>query len=251
MKTDRFLERTVTVVIDRPVETHAPAAWKAACPIHCGHLAGSDGPGVYLLGVGQPGNEFTGLVTAVLHRRSGTSQLVVVPAGLRLHQAQIAERLSCLERDFTLSSLYQKSAGAMVFRRKSGRVEFLLLLQMQANPHTWSFPKGHMEMGEEEEDTARREIFEESGLRPRLLPEFRTEIHYRLGNGWQKAVALFLAEAAGEPQLDGREIGRFRWEPPEEAKRLLHPACAAAIDNALAFLAAASQQEGDSNAASI
>ncbi len=43
----------------------------------------------------------------------------------------------------------------------------------------WDFPKGHVEHGESNEKTARREIEEETGIKElKILPEFKETIHY-------------------------------------------------------------------------
>ncbi len=56
----------------------------------------------------------------------------------------------------------ERSVGAVVFRVVQGKIEFLLL--QYRNGH-WEFPRGKMEEGEEEQDTMRREIYEETGIK--------------------------------------------------------------------------------------
>lgn len=60
----------------------------------------------------------------------------------------------------------------------------------------WGFPKGHMEQGETEEQTAVREISEEVGLSVILRPGFREELFYPLRRrpGHTKNTVYFLAE---------------------------------------------------------
>jgi len=55
----------------------------------------------------------------------------------------------------------EKSCGAIVYRRESGNVLYLIIQQKSRH---WSFPKGHVERGESEKETALREIREETGL---------------------------------------------------------------------------------------
>ena len=56
----------------------------------------------------------------------------------------------------------EKSCGAIVYREGHGQIE-LLLIKHRFGGH-WSFPKGHMESGETEVQTALREVKEETGL---------------------------------------------------------------------------------------
>jgi bis(5'-nucleosidyl)-tetraphosphatase len=68
--------------------------------------------------------------------------------------------------------IIEKSAGAVVFYRDA-QVEYLLL---RANH--WEFPKGLVDANESEQDTAVREVREETGLEIKLLPNFRETIQY-------------------------------------------------------------------------
>ena len=54
---------------------------------------------------------------------------------------------------------YEKSCGAVVFRIGERGPEALVIHQ---NAGHWGFPKGHVEPGEDEEQTALREILEET-----------------------------------------------------------------------------------------
>jgi 8-oxo-dGTP pyrophosphatase MutT (NUDIX family) len=62
----------------------------------------------------------------------------------------------------TVEAIYHKSAGMIVYRLISGEPEYLVLFQHRSQ--TWSFPKGHMDAFEMEEQTARREVREKSDL---------------------------------------------------------------------------------------
>ena len=93
---------------------------------------------------------------------------------------------------------FEKSCGAVVFTREGGRLRFLII-QMLGGHH--GFPKGHMEPGETERDTAIREIREEVGLTPRILDGFReTEAYLLPGKrNTGKQVVYFLAEYENQP----------------------------------------------------
>ncbi len=95
---------------------------------------------------------------------------------------------------------------------------------------TWSVPKGHMEQGETEEETALREVFEEVGIKVESLDDFCEEVHYTIGNLIEKRVALFAAETGAEPQISPSEIQEYRWATAEEAKALLYSGYGAVLD---------------------
>ena len=88
---------------------------------------------------------------------------------------------------------FERSAGVIVFRIENGRPLYLLL----KHPSYWGFPKGHLEDGETEEDTARRELAEEAGLTEvEIVPDFREVIEYwfkKEGHSIHKKVIFFLA----------------------------------------------------------
>jgi bis(5'-nucleosidyl)-tetraphosphatase len=88
---------------------------------------------------------------------------------------------------------FERSAGVIVFRIEDGKPLYLLL----KHPSYWGFPKGHLEDGETEEDTARRELAEEAGLNEvDLVPDFREVIEYwfkKEGHSIHKKVTFFLA----------------------------------------------------------
>ena len=115
----------------------------------------------------------------------------------------------------------EKSCGALIFRLDGGNRLYLLL--HYAGGH-WDFPKGHVEKGESEEQTARREIQEETGLAAlEFLPGFREEISYSFrhntGEEAQKQVAFFLASTSEKlVRLSDEHIG-FAWLPYEAARK--------------------------------
>ena len=87
----------------------------------------------------------------------------------------------------------EKSCGAVVFTRADGEIRYVLAQNLEGY---YGFPKGHMEAGETETETALREIREEVGLRPRLIEGFRAETEHPLPKkpGVMKQIVYFLAE---------------------------------------------------------
>jgi len=104
----------------------------------------------------------------------------------------------------------EKSCGAIVYRKHHGNIEILLIKHV--NSGHWSFPKGHTEPDESETDTARREIFEETGVDVIIDPTFRETVTYYPRKETRKIVVYFLAKAKGytfSPQAE--EIAEIKW----------------------------------------
>lgn len=95
--------------------------------------------------------------------------------------------------------LTEKSCGAVVFTRQNGEIKYLLIRSVEG---FYGFPKGHMEANETEEETALREIFEETGLKVSLFPIFKTAEEHPFtrkdGVPALKKVTYFLAEYADQ-----------------------------------------------------
>ena len=114
---------------------------------------------------------------------------------------------------------YEKSCGAVVYRRERNNI--LILTEYMKKGHT-SIPKGHIEQGETEEETALREIFEETGLSVTLDTGFRTVVNYSPREGVSKDVVFFTAEAAAGAVTEQKiEVTRAVFLPPEEAIRAM------------------------------
>ena len=114
---------------------------------------------------------------------------------------------------------YEKSCGAVIFR-KAGDWNVLLIRHTRGR-HI-SFPKGHVEPGETESQTAEREIFEETGVRVRVDRRFRAENRYNIRPDTQKLVVIFAAltdQAEIIPQPE--EIAEAFWLPVGEAEARL------------------------------
>lgn len=92
---------------------------------------------------------------------------------------------------------YEKSCGAVVFTRVNGEIRYVLAQNLEGY---YGFPKGHVEAGETEIETALREIREEVGLSPQLIEGFRTCDEHPIPKkpGVIKQVVYFLAEYADQ-----------------------------------------------------
>ena len=69
-----------------------------------------------------------------------------------------------------------KSVGFVIFRKEDKGIKYLLL---HHGAEYWNFPKGRVEEGEEELQTAKRELVEETGITDiKIHPDFRYEYTY-------------------------------------------------------------------------
>ena len=133
---------------------------------------------------------------------------------------------------------HEKSCGAVIFRKIGGTWNVLLIRHEKGN-HV-AFPKGHVESGETEEQTAEREVREETGLRVRVDTGFRAENTYRVRPDTEKRVVYFTAVADGQPLVAQRgEVREVRWEPVDDApQRLTYERDREILRDAYAYLCA-------------
>ncbi len=115
---------------------------------------------------------------------------------------------------------HEKSCGALVYRNKGDRTE-LLLIKHRFGGH-WSFPKGHVENGETEHETALREVKEETDLDINIQPGFRQCVEYFPKPHVKKQVVYFLAEAITEEvHRQEEEVSETTWAQIDEAYRMV------------------------------
>lgn len=131
---------------------------------------------------------------------------------------------------------HEKSCGAVIFRRINGTWH-VLLIQHEKGNHI-AFPKGHVEQGETEAQTAEREIREETGLRVHVDTGFRAENTYMVRSDTEKCVVYFIAVADDQPLTAQRgEVREVRWEPVREAPdKLTYARDGAIMKDAFSYL---------------
>jgi 8-oxo-dGTP pyrophosphatase MutT (NUDIX family) len=120
------------------------------------------------------------------------------------------------------------SAGGIVVRRLRGRL-WLAVIRPQGKPEgTWALPKGLIGRGEGSEETARREVEEETGLEAESLGKLGDVRYVYTWRGERvfKVVSFYLLRyrrgRLGDlpPEL-AFEVAEARWLPADEAPRLL------------------------------
>ena len=109
----------------------------------------------------------------------------------------------------------ETSVGAIVFRKDSDRLQFLILKRRDNS--IWEFPKGHIKKDENELDTLKREIYEEIGIEEYELTEkFREKISYISSRGVIREFIFYLITS--EEQIkSSEEHSEHKWITIEEA----------------------------------
>lgn len=117
------------------------------------------------------------------------------------------------------------SAGGVVFRRDEHGVEIVLCGRIHEG--LWALPKGTPERSESVEETARREVSEETGLGVEIVAGLGS-IEYGFarpaqGVRFEKTVHHFLMRPDGTGSVDkhDREYDRVEWFAAAEALRLM------------------------------
>ena len=112
---------------------------------------------------------------------------------------------------------YENSCGAIVFNENT---EKILLVKMHNG--NWGFPKGHIEKDETKEETAIREVLEETNVRIKIIPDFEREVKYIPNEKTIKKVTIFMGITQDEEvTIDTSEIEDFKWCTYEEALKLV------------------------------
>lgn len=117
------------------------------------------------------------------------------------------------------------SAGGVVIRHSSDGPQLLLGRRRRDRSHSiWSLPKGTPDGDETPEQTALREVNEESGLEVRILDSIG-DIHYRFvrdGRRIDKTVRYYLMEVIGGDLADhDHEFEEVRWFGLGEAEAVM------------------------------
>jgi len=124
-----------------------------------------------------------------------------------------------------LRAVTATSAGGIVIRHDSGRAWIVVgSRRRERDGWTWTLPKGTPKPGESREETALREVAEETGLEVRITAPFDS-IEYRFVQGGQrihKTVHYFLmAPVGGDLAGHDHEFEQVRWITFAEARSML------------------------------
>lgn len=128
------------------------------------------------------------------------------------------------KQDLGSQGIKEMSAGGMIYKKEDDGYHFVLILDAYDK---WTFPKGGVEPGEKEEDTALRELSEETGLQKLTshgyLGETEVKVHKPNEKPYRKLIKYYLVEAKDTklivPQVS--ELKDVQWFSKQEAIDIL------------------------------
>ncbi len=161
------------------------------------------------------------VIAAAVGETGMQTRLVAAPPDEVFYEPDIVERLSMTSVKYRkINCIYEKSCGAVIYRINE-KNDVRILLVKNHNGKCWTFPKGHIEMGENEQQTALREIKEETGLSVEIIPGFRQTSSYRPFGKIRKTAVFFLAKADKSiVSMQPSEIDYYLWVSIDEAMRM-------------------------------
>ncbi len=165
---------------------------------------------------------FDGVVVAVVEFEGLTGErLIVSQPGEIFYEPELRKLLSKLKnvKIKSIRCLYEKSCGGIIFYKTKQNTKILLV--KNNNGRYWSFPKGHIEDGETEQETAIREIKEETGLDVTIVNNFREISEYCPFGKIRKRVVFFLARAfTDNVKIQEEEIDSYIWVDLQQARKM-------------------------------
>lgn len=165
---------------------------------------------------------FDGVVIAVAEFEGMEGErLIVAQPGEVFYEPELRHLLGKLTnvRIKNIRCLYEKSCGGIIFYKTKQNTRILLV--KNNNGRYWSFPKGHIEDGETEQETAIREIKEETGLDVTIISSFREISEYCPFGKIRKRVVFFLAQAfTDNVKIQEEEIDSYIWVDLQQARKM-------------------------------
>lgn len=163
-----------------------------------------------------------GTVIAIANEGTSNERLILSVSSTELYEPNLREILSCTKSNLRIDKLlclYEKSCGAVVCAKYRNDVKILLV--KNHNGKYWSFPKGHIEIGENEKQTAIREIKEETDIDIKIMDGFRETSEYCPYGKIRKRVVFFIGIASStRVKIQQNEIDCYNWTTFAEASRV-------------------------------
>lgn len=175
----------------------------------------------HIMGVKKSVYKFSGKIIAVIKDKNGNVSFVASPVNKIYYSPDILKALrdNIDIENSEIVCLYEKSCGAVVYKREQNKLLYLLIKNRSKNI---GFPKGHVEKDETEIQTASREIKEETNVSVRIDESFRISYNYSINFFIKKQAVYFIAEITdGEIKIPEDEILSYHFVPYNEAVSLL------------------------------
>jgi len=105
------------------------------------------------------------------------------------------------------------SAGTITFNTKTRQVLMIKVKSPSTGKIYWSFPKGEIENREKPQQTAIRETFEETGIKPEIIRKVGDFEIYRQYKGvkFHKRVIMYAAFSDNIKPKPGNEVLDAKW----------------------------------------
>ena len=179
---------------------------------------------VILIGENFPVNKFNAQIIALARDKSGLKDDVLIAARENsiFYEPNIAKLTEKFipEGSAEFICYYEKSCGAVLFTEQGGERKYILITNISGHI---GFPKGHIEYGETEKQTALREIYEETGIHTSIIDGFREFYNYRINSFIKKKAIYFLASFDPKDiQMCIREISEYRLLDYQQALNTLN-----------------------------
>ena len=222
-----MLGKYCRVSVSRPIGS-VDTTFGFTYPVNFGHASSKrfqlpEHTGAFILGISHPVREFEGRIIAILtNDETGEKTLVLSPKSKRFIVHEIEKQLSFLKEyyPFSLRCLYERSCGAVVFHEIGGANRYLLI-KNKRSAH-WSFPKGHVEEGESDEEAAIREVKEETGIDIELVEGFKAKSEYSIQRKIEKVVYIYAATCQSTlTKIQEEEIEDYLWLDYQKAMKHL------------------------------
>lgn len=118
-----------------------------------------------------------------------------------------------------------KSVGIILYCKFPRSLKYLILKHKKGH---WSFAKGHKDKGESLIETAKRELYEETGIKnvdfisKKILLKEKYTFNLKSKNKIVKEVNYFVAETKTKKvKIDRKEINNYKWCTINSAQKVI------------------------------
>lgn len=179
---------------------------------------------VFVIGLNETVTSFRGQVISIAKDRLEEQEdvWIMAPEHTVIYEPRLVSLLEkYLPSDrYKYVCFYEKSCGAVMFTEVDGIRKFILITNISGHI---GFPKGHIELGENEIQTALREVYEETGVKTQIIDGFRESYNYLINGFIRKKAVYYLAPFdVKDIQMNIMEISEYKLVDFDEALSYLN-----------------------------